>query len=284
MSGKNVCITGPTKGIGLETARQLARKNANLYLLCRNTANGEEIKEQLISETSNPNIFVHQLDVSNMNQIRQFAESFPTFCNKLDVLINNAGAMYETKKLTEEGNELTMATAIGGTFLLTALLLPMLKNASPARVINVSSGGMYNVKARENDLNSEGIAYDGTLVYALAKRAQVMLTELWSEKLQDSGIFFYSMHPGWVDTPGVRTAMPKFYRTYQNQLRSAEEGADTIVWLAASPNALTQSGRFWFDRAPQKTHMRFARTQSSPEEYQTLWESCERFCNYKFSG
>ena len=138
--------------------------------------------------------------------------------------------------------------------LLTSLFLPILRKAKNPRVINVSSGGGYTVKAQKDDLNSEQVQkYDGTLIYAFAKRNQIELTQKWAEILsgkEDHGkpVLMSSMHPGWADTEGLQEAMTDFHEKNKGSLRSAAEGADTITFLASTEKEIP-SGKFWFDRS-----------------------------------
>jgi NAD(P)-dependent dehydrogenase (short-subunit alcohol dehydrogenase family) len=152
--------------------------------------------------------------------------------------------------LTSEGLETAFATDLLSPFLLTELLLPRLQASAPARVINVLSGGMYFSGVDIEDLQNAKGDYDGSRAYARAKRGLMILTELWSEQLRHSGVVVNAMHPGWADTPGVQTSLPAFHKITRAVLRTPEEGADTIVWLAAAPEAGRVSGKFWLDREP----------------------------------
>jgi NAD(P)-dependent dehydrogenase (short-subunit alcohol dehydrogenase family) len=134
---------------------------------------------------------------------------------------------------------------------------------------------MYARKLDVEDLQFERKPYNGVTAYAQAKRAQVILTELWAEKLAGSGVTANAMHPGWVDTPGVQTSLPTFHRLSRKSLRTPEQGADTIIWLAAAKSVAGVSGRFWFDRQERTTHL-LSRTQSSARDRQRLWDECVR--------
>jgi NAD(P)-dependent dehydrogenase (short-subunit alcohol dehydrogenase family) len=143
------------------------------------------------------------------------------------------------------------------------------------RVITVSSGGMYSQRLDVPALSPRpDEPFDGVTAYARSKRAEVVLTELWSERLGGRGITFSSMHPGWADTPGVRSSLPRFRALTQWILRTPEEGADTIVWLAAAARLRGESGRFWFDRRVVPTHV-LDRTRESPEERERLWHALQ---------
>ena len=162
-----------------------------------------------------------------------------------------------------------------GPFLLTNLLIPLLMESAPARVINVSSGGMYTQRLHVEDLQSTGEKFDGPTVYARTKRAQAILTELWAKRLAGSGVVAHAMHPGWVDTPGVASSLPRFHRLTGPLLRSPDQGADTIVWLGAAAEPGESSGGFWHDRRRRPTH-RVPWTRETPEDRQRLWRECER--------
>jgi NAD(P)-dependent dehydrogenase (short-subunit alcohol dehydrogenase family) len=122
-------------------------------------------------------------------------------------------------------------------------------------------------------LRQEG-EYDGVAAYAMTKRAQVVLSELWAEELKPSGAAVNAMHPGWAATPGVERSLPRFWKMMQNRLRTPQEGADTALWLAVAPRAGQHSGLFWFDREPAPTHM-LPWTREPKEERQRLWRWCE---------
>jgi NAD(P)-dependent dehydrogenase (short-subunit alcohol dehydrogenase family) len=184
-------------------------------------------------------------------------------------LVNNAGVLLPEREETQEGLEKTFATNLLGHFVLTNLLIEKLE--APARIINVSSGGMYSQRIRVDDLQMERGAYDGTVAYARTKRGQVILTELWAESLRSRGIVVHSMHPGWADTPGVSGSLPRFYKLTKPLLRTPEQGADTIVWLCASDEAARSTGQFWHDRRPRPPH-RFRRTRETESERTLLWE------------
>jgi dehydrogenase/reductase SDR family protein 12 len=191
------------------------------------------------------------------------------------VLVLNAGALTHEYTVTGEGNEMTFATHVLSQFLLTRALRPLLEASAPSRVIVVASGGMYTEPLDVDALDPEPVAYDGTKTYARCKRAQVVLVEEWTRELLDTGITVNAMHPGWADTPGLRTALPGFSRLVGPLLRTPEEGADTIVWLAAAPDAADLSGLFFLDRRARAKH-RLGRTRRPDEarEAARLWRLC----------
>ncbi|XP_072832302.1 dehydrogenase/reductase SDR family member 12 isoform X4 [Vicugna pacos] len=219
------------------------------------------------------NIFLHIVDLSDPKAIWKFVENFKQE-HTLHVLINNAGCMVNKRELTEDGLEKNFATNTLGVYVLTTALIPVLEKEHDPRVITVSSGGMLVQKLNTNDLQSERTAFSGTMVYAQNKRQQVVLTEHWARA--HPAIHFSCMHPGWADTPGVRLSMPGFHASMGDRLRSAAQGADTVLWLALAPAATAQpSGLFFQDRKPVPTHLPLARTSSSPAEEEKLIEILE---------
>ena len=197
----------------------------------------------------------------------------------LDTLIHNAGALSAERTENADGIESTVASQVLGPFLLTARLLPTLRSNGPARVLTMSSGGMYSAGLTVNRLQMSGPGsadpYRGAEQYARAKRAQVTLTEIWAEKFADSGVRFHSLHPGWADTPGVEEALPTFRKIVGPLLRSPAEGADTLVWLTADDTVVVENGLFWHDRAPRAIHrLPQTRRSDTPERRADLWDWC----------
>lgn len=169
--------------------------------------------------------------------------------------------------MNAEGLEKNFATNTLGVYILTQSLIPLLQKSRDPRVITVSSGGMLVQKLCSDDLQAERGSFDGTMVYAQNKRQQVELTEHWAKA--NPAIHFSAMHPGWADTPAVSTAMPQFHQMMGDRLRSAEQGADTLIWLAlAKAAAKTPSGLFFQDRRAVSAHLPLAWTHSSKEEVQ----------------
>ena len=151
--------------------------------------------------------------------------------------------------------------------------------SAPARIINVASGGMYSQRISISNLQNDQGEYKGSAAYARTKRGQVILTEMWAERLKDAGVTVSSMHPGWADTPGVVHSLPTFYKITKPFLRTPAEGADTIVWLAANDGAAGESGLFWHDREPRPTH-KTSRTKERPEQRQKLWDALSELAGW----
>jgi dehydrogenase/reductase SDR family member 12 len=275
MLGEVVLVTGASSGLGFAAAEGFARRGATVWLVVRSAERGEQARVRIVERSGNGDVHVGICDLSELESVRQFAGRFGDQAARLDVLVNNAGVMTEARAVSADGIELTLATNVVGPFLLTNLLIPLLEESAPARIINVSSGGMYTQKLRVDDLQSEHGEFDGPKVYARTKRAQVIVTELWAEQLAGTGVVVHAMHPGWVDTPGVRSSLPRFYTVTRPLLRTPAQGADTIVWLGAAAEPGRSSGRFWHDRRPRPTHL-LPSTRETPQERERLLAECVR--------
>lgn len=273
MDGKTVAVTGASSGIGLAAARRFAELGAGIWLVVRDLGRGEAARQTILASGASAEVRVACCDVSNLASVRSFAAELQARSPRLDVLVHNAGVLTQERQLSADGIELTLATNVVGPFLMTNLLMAMLERSAPSRVINVSSGGMYTQRLRIEDLQSERGEFHGPTAYARTKRAQVILTELWAERLRGTGVVVHAMHPGWVRTPGVSFSLPRFDRLARPLLRTPAQGADTIVWLAAAPEAAASSGEFWHDRRRRPTHL-LARTRESERERGQLWEAC----------
>ena len=269
-TGRVVLITGATSGLGLETARQLARMGASVRLVGRDPAKTTAARADVESAAPGADVATYLADLANLTDVRRLVTEVLEREPRLDVLVHNAGALIQERRESPDGHEMTFATMVLGPFALTEGLRPLLERTGGARVVTVSSGGMYTQKLVIDDLESRQ-GYRGSVAYARAKRAQVVLTELWAERDEGRGITFHAMHPGWAATPGVHDALPKFEKLLGSRLRSPAEGADTIVWLAVADEPTRSSGRFWLDRRPRGTH-RVPATRESPEDRTRLWD------------
>lgn len=264
MEGRVALVTGGTGGIGLATAAELSRLGATVLIAARNPEKLARAQDAV------PGSRTYRTDLSSMADVRRFADDLLSSEDRLDVLVNNVGVLFPERQVTEEGIEATLATNLAGQFLLTNLLIPVLERSGEGRVISVGSGGMYTVRMSPGSLFAGSPDYKGATVYAQTKRGQVILTEMWAERTDRRSVLFHSMHPGWVQTEGVKTSLPTFNKVMFPLLRSPEQGADTIVWLAAADAPLASNGGFWFDREPALTHLRSS-TRESPESREKLW-------------
>jgi dehydrogenase/reductase SDR family member 12 len=277
LRGRRVLVTGASSGVGEAACEGFAAAGAEVHMLVRNRARGEEAASRIASRlpAARDAIEVWVCDLSDLSAIRRFAERFQASSERLDLLVHNAGVLPPERQKTSDGVELTFATNVLGPFLLTSLVLPALLAAAPSRVITVSSGGMYTAKLDAADLQLERRPFDGARFYAHTKRAQVALNRTWAERFPADRTAFSAMHPGWVDTPGLRKSLPTFQRVMRPLLRDARQGADTVVWLGTQPELRPATGGFWHDRAPRPEH-RLPSTRESAEDRERLWRECER--------
>jgi NAD(P)-dependent dehydrogenase (short-subunit alcohol dehydrogenase family) len=273
LRGKIALVTGASSGIGLATALGLAQRGAQVWLLCRDRERGRRAVEQLQRESANEQVHLALVDIAEPDGVRRFAEGFEP--SRVDILVHNAGLLPRTKLVNSQGLEQTFATHVIGPLVLTWALAPKLSAAPEARVLFVSSGGMYTQRLRLEDLDWRQRPYDGVVAYAQTKRMQVVLAELLAERFADSTVRVNAMHPGWADTKAVRTSLPRFWAVTRRILRSAEQGADTAVWASVCPRLTGESGRFWFDRDARPTHL-LPWTRETPGERARFWALCCR--------
>ena len=279
LDGWSVLVTGASSGIGAAASERLARAGATVHMLVRDRERGEDARARISEATGSDRLVLELCDLSSLASVREFAAGFSAEHPELHALVNNAGAMPAQRETTADGLELTFATNVAGPFLLTALLVPTLRRGAPSRVVNVSSGGMYTRRLDVDDLQLSRRDYDPTAFYAHTKRCQVILTELWAERLRGSGVSVHAMHPGWADTPGVQTSLPRFRKLMRPLLRDPGQAADTVVWLVTAPEPAERSGLFWHDREPRRIH-RVPWTKESAAERNRLWDECERLCGW----
>ncbi len=273
MHGRAAAVTGATSGLGEVTATALARMGSRVLLIARDREKAETTRLRIMGATGNEDLAVYIGDLSDLSAVRRLVGEIRGREAKLDVLINNAGSLLTERRTSHDGYEMTFATMVLGPFALTRGLLPLLEQSDDARIITVTSGGMYTQALRLDDLQMEREPYVGTVAYARAKRAQVVLTRLWAAQQRGTTVVVNAMHPGWADTPGIQAALPRFHRLVGPLLRTPEQGADTIVWLAASAEAAGATGMLWLDRRP-RAFDRLARTRVSAKEARRLWDTC----------
>ena len=270
MAEKHVVLTGASAGLGFETAVALLEAGATLTLVIRDPNKVTSMQAALQERTGRQADRVELADLSLLSQVNALSERLLSANRPIDVLINNAGALFNDYCQTSEGIETSAALLLLSPWRLTEAVHPLLAHHdTPARVINVVSGGMYTQKLQCESLVMSEDDYRGSVAYARAKRALTVLTELWSAQWRDDRIVVNAMHPGWADTPGVQGALPGFRRLTHRVLRSSQEGADTIVWLARAREADKTSGQLFLDREPRTTHLR-QRTLESAEERAAL--------------
>ena len=278
LSGRRCPVTGANSGIGFATAAAFAQRGADVVLLCRDPGRGEAARDRIAAMpgVDADRISLELVDMSDLASVQ--AAALRVGEAPVDVLVHNAGVLPDAPMQTPQGLELTFATHVAGPFLLTELLVDALSQRSGARVVWVSSGGMYTQRLQLADPQWRARDYDGVRAYAETKRAQVVLAQLWAEALAGHGIDVFAMHPGWADTPAVASSLPGFHRVMERVLRTPEEGADTVVWLSIAPEARVESGRFYFDRVARNEHL-LPWTRETAEDRDRLWWLCKRACD-----
>lgn len=277
LTGKTVVLTGGSSGLGYAAADEFARLGATLVLVARNPEKTERAVASLSKEHGSDRISGELADLSDLGQVRAVSERIREAHPVIDVLIHNAGALLPERREAPDGTEITTQVMVAAPFLMTTLLLDPLRAARPGRAVTMSSGGMYTSGLTVSGLQMKESEYNGPQQYARAKRAQVVLNEVWAAKIPKAEIVFHAMHPGWADTPGVDAGIPGFGKLMGPLLRSPEQGADTMVWLAADKSLEQKTGLFWHDRAVRSTHKfkSTARTDT-PARREALWAWCEQ--------
>lgn len=259
--GKYVIITGATSGIGLAAAKALAAKGANLGIVARNEVKAKEVVN-LIKASSNESIRIDLFiaDMSSQQSIRKAAAEILAKCPRVDVLINNAGALFENYQLTSDGQEMTWAVNHLGPFLLTTLLMERLKESAPARIITTSSHG-HKMAKKGFDFNDpkgeklykrmKKLMGGPTIRYGQTKLANILFTAELGQKLEGTGATSYCFDPGLVDTnfnqnngklAQITMAVMRLFS------RTPEEGAETMVWLAEANVISQQTGLYYADK------------------------------------
>jgi dehydrogenase/reductase SDR family member 12 len=275
LAGRVALVTGASSGLGQATAAGLAELGASVHLLVRDRGRGEKARQAIIDaavDDPSDRLVLEVCDLSSLAAVREFAAGFVDRIPSLDVVVHNAGVLPPKRTVTDEGNELCLATNVLAPHLLTAMLAPALEAAS-GRVIWMSSGGMYTQPLRVDDLQFEHGTYKGSTAYARTKRMQVVLAELWADRLD--GVAVHSMHPGWADTAGIAASLPRFHRIVGPLLRTPQQGADTAVWLAGAAEPGATTGLFWNDRVPRPTRFPLSPKENDADRA-ALWDACER--------
>jgi len=271
LTDRTIIITGATSGLGFAAASELSQFGANLMLVGRDRDRTSATAQKL-NQTTGGNIDYVIADMSELASVRAASEELSEL-PKIDALLHNAGALLNTYEKTSDGYEKTFAAHVLGPHVMTRTLLPILQRTGDARVVTMTSGGMYAEKLDPAHVMMSRSDYDGVRAYAKAKRAQVALNEQWAFR-EPSAAVFHTVHPGWAATPGIAAALPRFNRAMSPFLRDPYQGADTMVWLAASDEALLSSGHLWLDRRPRnanKVPWTFTGTAQSTE----LWNLVE---------
>jgi NAD(P)-dependent dehydrogenase (short-subunit alcohol dehydrogenase family) len=275
LAGRTALVTGATGGLGRVTASGLARLGARVVLMGRDAERVEALRHELAGLHGAARAAAVVADMSSLRSIAQAADEVLRAEPALDILVDNAGAIHAERSTSEEGFEASMALMAIGPFALVRALLPLLRRSSDARVIAVTSGGMYAQPLDVDDLDGTSIAYNGARFYARAKRAQVTLVREWARRTRGGAVTFHAMHPGWARTPGLSASLPGFDRLMGPILRTPEEGADTIIWLATAPRETLGSGQLYLDRR-SRPYDRLPWTRLDASERRALWDEVVR--------
>lgn len=271
MAGRTVVITGPTSGLGREAAGAMVAMGARLVLVGRDAGKLERTAAELLSGVPGAAVATVMADMSSLASVRAAASDILAREPRIDVIIDNAGGIFSEREETSDGVERTFATMVLGPFVLVGRLLPRLLESPDARIVAVTSGGMYTQSLPLDDLGFERGAYGGPQAYARAKRAQVALVRERARRLAGTGVVVNAMHPGWADTPGLAASLPGFRRLVGGLLRSPAQGVDTMLWLAAARDGRELNGRLFLDRRPRPFD-RVPPTRLSAADRRELWE------------
>ncbi|XP_026093379.1 retinol dehydrogenase 12 [Carassius auratus] len=274
LDDKTVIITGANTGIGKETVRDLAKRGARVIMACRDLEKAEEARKELMEDSGNQNIVANRLDLSDTKSIREFAELINKEEKQVNILINNAGIMMCPYSKTADGFEMQFGVNHLGHFLLTYLLLDLLKKSAPSRIINVASVAHTWGSIHLDDINSEK-GYSPRRAYGQSKLANILCTRSLAKRLQGSGVTVYSLHPGVVQSELFRNLSKPVQiavKVFSPFTKTTIQGAQTTIYCAVEPKLDNESGGYYSDCAPALC----SRDALDDEMAQKLWElSCQ---------
>ncbi len=237
-------VTGANSGIGKAIAAGLARTGGTVVMACRDASRGEAARQDILRETGNSHVDLMIVDLASEASIRAFAAAFQQRYPRLDVLINNAGVYTSHREVTVDGLERQFEVNYLAGFLLTLLLLDRLKSSAPSRIVNISSSAHYGGRIRFDDLQGER-RYGGFRAYGQSKLAQVLFTQELARRLEHTGVTVNACHPGVIRTNlgmGGNSPAVRFAKRF---LRSPRKGAETPIYLAASPEVQGITGKYF---------------------------------------
>lgn len=281
LDGKVVIVTGANTGVGLCTVIDLARRGAIVIMACRNMNKGEQALEQAKKESGSKDLVLMKLDLSSLKSVRDFAKEFLSRYSKLHILINNAGIMMCPYSKTEDGFEMQIGTNHFGHFVLTNLLLKVLKESAPSRVVTVSSIGHQFGKMDFEDINFEKRPYSKLAAYGQSKLANILFAKELHNKVKDHGITSYALHPGSVNTELGRYDFGAsiYYSTFGLLYgRTPVQGAQTSIYCAVEEGLEAKSGGYFRNCGLTKS------TADSCNEghMKKLWELSEQLTSTEF--
>ncbi|KAH8314464.1 hypothetical protein KR059_009173 [Drosophila kikkawai] len=260
-TGKVAIVTGGNTGLGKETVMELARRGATVYMACRNKEKGEKARREIVKTTGNSNVFSRECDLSSQDSIREFVSGFKKEQRELHILINNAGVFWVPRSLTKEGYEMHLGVNHIGHFLLTHLLLDVLKRSAPSRVVVVSSKAHERGQIQSEDINSNR-SYDEGVAYCQSKLANILFARELAIRLEGTGVTVNALNPGIADTEIARNVI--FFQTKFAQyvvetilrpllwslMKTPRNGAQTTLYAALDPDLETVSGQYFSDCKP----------------------------------
>ena len=272
MSKKVVIVTGANAGIGKATVKGLVQKDFHVIMACRNIQAAQDAKQSIVIATGKKSMDCMHLDLADLDSIDDFVNRFKEKYDRLDVLINNAGVFFSKYGETKSGHERVFAINHLGQFQLTYLLLPLLIDSAPSRIMNVSSSGSYKGEMHWNNLNLGPEDYHGRTAYRQSKLANVLFANALSKRLLNKGVTANSLEPGIVRThignkskDGIEQYAWKLMKPF---MRTPEKGAETSVFLASDASVANVSGKF-FSKCKIK---RPAKKSESVEHADRLWK------------
>ena len=281
LDDKTVIVTGANTGIGIHTVIDLAKRGATIVMACRSLERGEAALKEAKEKSGSESIDLMQLDLSSLNSVRKFVETFSSKYDKLHILINNAGVMMCPYSKTEDGFEMQIGTNHFGHFALTNLLLKRLADSAPARVINVSSRAHTSGKIDFDDINYTQRSYSKFGAYCQSKLANILFTKELHKKVVDRRITTYAVHPGVVTTELGRhfTFASVFYKTAGRLFgKTPVQGAQTSIYCAVQENLEKNSGGYFADSKLTSS----SQSSCNEEDAKRLWELSEDMTNTKF--
>lgn len=281
MHGRNVLVTGSSRGIGFYTALGLAKKGAHVIIVSHNREHCKQAVSRIIETAGEGSACFYVADLSSQKEIRQFAEDVKKDYDHLDVLINNVGGWFRKYQESEDGIEITFSLNHLSYFLLTGLLLDLLKNSSPARIINVSSDAHRTIDGIQFDDLEFKEHFRAFPAYAQSKLANIMFTYELSKRLEGSDITVNAVHPGSVASElyrnfGILTPVINFFLNIF--AKSSEEGAQTSIYLASSPEVTDVTGKYFVDMKQNRS----SEASYNKSAWQRLWKTSEEMTNFEY--
>jgi NAD(P)-dependent dehydrogenase (short-subunit alcohol dehydrogenase family) len=271
LKGKVVLITGATSGLGIETAKELAKMGTTIVFTTRDDQKGIETKNEIIKYSGNSDVHDIFCDLASLDSIRKCCAEYKAKYHRLDVLINNAAIWDYTRRESKDGIENIFATNLLGPFLMTHLLLDLIKKSSPSRIINLTSG-LHSGTINFNDIEFNR-KFSGLKAYRQSKLGVILFTRLLSKRLEGTGVTVNTVHPGMNRTNLGRDAGRIARAIFKVISKDPKIGAQTTIYLASSPEVEGVTGEYWYKRHKDR---------SSDESYdmelaKKLWEVCEKY-------